>query len=296
MYWLKNKWLSYSMLSAGLLVTVLYILLLWMGTSPFAFFPSKAGMFGLEPPPPPPPTSQIRVTYVTESKGFKHGVLPESEKIMQSLGAQNNFDVTISQESAKVITAENLKNVDVLIFYTTGELPWSEEQKKLFLDFVRNGKGFIGIHSATDTFYKWPEYGELIGGYFDGHPWGSNDKVVVQKVDKKFSVTKHWDDLFTWVEETYQYKNFNFKENKVLMSLDAQPTKMDMTKKGIKGIHAVEGNPNIKPDSFPLVWYRTYGKGRVFYSEPGHNSSVWNHPKYQTMLVNAIKWTAKKMK
>jgi hypothetical protein len=247
-------------------------------------------------PPQSASPASIRVTYVTESKGFKHGVLPESEKIMHNLGAQNGFEVTISQESAKVITAENLKNVDVLIFYTTGELPWSDEQKKLFLDFVRNGKGFIGIHSATDTFYKWPEYGALVGGYFDGHPWNANDKVVVQKVDKKFAVTKHWDDLFTWVEETYQYKNFNFKENKVLMSLDAQPTKMDMTKKGIRGIHAVEGNPNIKPDSFPLVWYRTYGKGRVFYSEPGHNSEVWNNPKYQTMLANAIKWAAKKMK
>jgi type 1 glutamine amidotransferase len=242
------------------------------------------------------PPQNIRVTYVTESKGFKHGVLPESEKIMQELGKQNGFDVTISQDSAQVITAENLKKVDVLIFYTTGELPWSDEQKKLFLDFVKNGKGFIGIHSATDTFYKWPEYGELVGGYFDGHPWGSRDKVVVQKVDKKFAVTKHWDDLFTWVEETYQYKNFNFKANKVLMSLDAQPTKMDMTKKGIRGIHAVGEQANIKPDSFPLVWYRTYGKGRVFYSEPGHNSEVWNNPKYQTMIANAIKWTAKKMK
>ena len=237
---------------------------------------------------------KIRVTYITECKGFKHGVLPESEKIMQELGKQNGFEVTISQDSAKVITAENLKNIDVLIFYTTGELPWSDEQKKLFLDFVRNGKGFIGIHSATDTFYKWPEYGELIGGYFDGHPWTSNTKVAVKKDDKNFAVTKHWDDAWEWLEETYQYKQFNAKECKVVLSLDIAKT--DMTKKGVKGIHAVEGNANIQPDSFPLVWYRTYGKGRVFYSEPGHNSEVWNHPKYQTMIVNAIKWAAKKNK
>lgn len=254
----------------------------------------KAAMSDVETPEPLAPPNQIRVTYITESKGFKHGVLPESEKIMQTIGAQNGFEVTISQESAKVITAENLKNVDVLIFYTTGELPWSDEQKKLFLDFVKSGKGFIGIHSATDTFYKWSEYGELIGGYFDGHPWTSNAKVTVRKDDKNFAVTKHWEDSWEWLEETYQYKQFNAKECKVVMSLDIAKT--DMTKKGIKGIHAVEGNPNIKPDSFPLVWYRTYGKGRVFYSEPGHNSEVWNNPKYQTMIANAIKWTAKKMK
>ncbi len=237
---------------------------------------------------------KIRVTYITESKGFKHGVLPESEKIMQELGKQNGFEVTISQESAKVITAENLKKIDVLIFYTTGELPWNDEQKKLFLDFIKGGKGFVGIHSATDTFYKWPEYGEMIGGYFDGHPWTSNTKVAVRKDDKNFAVTRHWEDSWEWLEETYQYKQFNAKECKVVMSLDIAKT--DMTRKGIRGIHAVEGNANIKPDSFPLVWYRTYGKGRVFYSEPGHNSEVWNHPKYQTMIANAIKWTAKKLK
>lgn len=236
---------------------------------------------------------KIRVTYITESKGYKHGVLPESEKIMQELGKQNGFDVTISQDSAKVITAENLKNIDVLIFYTTGELPWSEEQKKLFLDFVRNGKGFIGIHSATDTFYKWPEYGELIGGYFDGHPWNSDAKVAVQKVDKNFSVTKHWEDAWEWKEETYQYRNFNAKECKVVLRMDT--TKTDMNKKDVRGIHAANGQANLQPDSFPLVWYRTYGQGRVFYSEPGHNSEVWNHPKYQMMLVNAIKWVAKKL-
>src|SRR5262245_3399934 len=105
---------------------------------------------------------KIRVTYITECKGFKHDVLSESEKIMKELGDKNGLEVTNSQDSASVITTENLKNVDVLILYTTGELPWSDEQKKLFLDFIKNGKGFIGIHSATDTFYKWAEYGELI--------------------------------------------------------------------------------------------------------------------------------------
>jgi uncharacterized protein len=243
-------------------------------------------------PLPEPPAQKIRVTYITESKGFKHAVLPESEKILQELGAKNNFEVTISQDSAKVITAENLKNMDVLIFYTTGELPWSEEQKTLFLDFVKNGKGFIGIHSATDTFYKWSEYGNLIGGYFDGHPWTSNSKVTVKKDDPKFSLTKDFPDSFEWLEETYQYKQFNAKDCKVVMSLDIAKT--DLTRKGIRGIHAVGEQTNIKPDSFPLVWYRTYGKGRVFYSEPGHNSSVWNDSRYQAMITKAIKWVARK--
>src|SRR5262245_48755950 len=75
---------------------------------------------------------KLRVTYITECKGFKHGVLPESEKILKEIGEKNGFEVTVSQDSASVITAENLKNVDVLVFYTTGELPWTNEQKQLF--------------------------------------------------------------------------------------------------------------------------------------------------------------------
>jgi type 1 glutamine amidotransferase len=96
------------------------------------------------------------------------------------------------------------------------------------------------------------------------------------------------------VEETYQFKQFNIKENKVVMSMD--PSKTDMTKRGVKGINADGENANVKDNSFPLVWYRAYGKGRVFYSEPGHNSEIWNDPRYQKMLINAVKWTAKQMK
>lgn len=219
-----------------------------------------------------------RVLYVTQSKGFKHAVLPESEKLMQEWAAKNGFDLTVSQEADKALTPENLKNLDVIIFYTTGELPLSSEQKAAFLNFIKSGKGFIGIHSATDTFYQWPEYGEMIGGYFDGHPWTAKDTITIKKDDRQSPLVKSWPDSFPLTEETYQYKQFNAANVKVLMSMDT--TKTDMTKKGIKA------------QSFPLVWQRSYGKGRVFYSELGHNPEVWRDPRYQTMIVSAIKWCA----
>ena len=80
------------------------------------------------------------------------------------------------------------------MFYTTGELPISEEGKKALLDFIKRGKGFVGIHSATDTFYKWPEYGEMIGGYFDGHPWHTD--VTVRVEDRTFPATAHLGESF----------------------------------------------------------------------------------------------------
>jgi type 1 glutamine amidotransferase len=223
-----------------------------------------------------------RILYITQSKGFKHGVLPESEKIMQDLAGKNGFELTGSQEAEKVITPENLKSLDVIIFYTTGELPLTDEQKMAFLNFVKSGKAFIGIHSATDTFYQWPEYGEMIGGYFNKHPWTSRDTVTIKTTDRRFPVTKHWEESFKLTEEIYQFKNFNAEKVKVTMWLDTANT--DMTKKGIE----------VK--EFPISWYRSYGKGRVFYTALGHNPEVWRDQRYQTMIVNAIKWASGQMK
>jgi uncharacterized protein len=223
-----------------------------------------------------------RILYITQSKGFKHAVLPESEKIMQELATKHGFELSVSQEAEKVMTPENLKNLDVIIFYTTGELPLSDEQKKAFLDFIKNGKAFIGIHSATDTFYKWPEYGEMIGGYFNKHPWTAKDTVTIKTTDRQFPVTKHWEESFKVTEEIYQIKNFNAENVKVTMSLDTANT--DMTK------------PGIEAKEFPITWYRSYGKGRVFYTALGHNPEVWRDQRFQTMIVNAIKWSTQELR
>jgi type 1 glutamine amidotransferase len=223
-----------------------------------------------------------RVVYVTQSKGFKHAVLPESATIMKALGAKHGFDVTLTDTSETAITPETLKNTDVIIFYTTGELPLSDEQKSALLNFVKSGKAFIGIHSATDTFYKWPEYGEMINGYFDGHPWTQDTEVTIKVDDRTHVTTKHLPASLTFKEEIYQFKQFVPERVKVLVSLDT--TKTDMTR------------PGIKAASFPLVWYKSYGKGRVYYSALGHRPDVWANDWYQTMLVNAIKWSAGELK
>jgi uncharacterized protein len=157
-------------------------------------------------------------------------------------------------------------------------LPLSDGQKKAFLDFIKSGKGFVGIHSATDTFYKWPEYGEMIGGYFDGHPWTQNDTVTIKNLDPKNPITGHWEESFNLTEEIYQYKEFNKDKVTVTMSLDTSKT--DMTKKGVKA------------SEFPLTWYRNYGKGRVFYTALGHRPEVWRDQRFQKMIVNALKWTS----
>ncbi len=133
-----------------------------------------------------------KLLFLTHSAGFKHTVIPLAEKIMPEIGKKfGNFETTVTQDCSS-ISSENLKNYNAVMFYTTGELPISEEGKKAFMDFIRNGKGFVGVHCATDTFYKWPEYGQMIGGYFDGHPWdpGYVDLTLknVHRTDKDFGL------------------------------------------------------------------------------------------------------------
>jgi uncharacterized protein len=220
------------------------------------------------------PQKKSRVLYVTQSKGFRHASLHQSEEWLETLGAQM---------AEKYITPESLRNYDAIVFYTTGELPLSEAQKTALLNFVKGGKFFMGIHSATDTFYKWPEYGQMIGGYFNKHPWTQDTEVTIKTEDKSHPVTRHLPDGWTMKEEIYQIKNFIGRDKThVLVSLDQSKT--DMNK------------PGVEAKDFPLVWWHDYGKGKVMYNEMGHRPDVWAAEWYQTMIVNALKWGTGQMK
>jgi type 1 glutamine amidotransferase len=226
---------------------------------------------------------KTRLLFVTQSKGFRHPVLPQAEEIMKQLGAKNGFDVTITQTAENELTPENLKNIDVIVFYTTGELPLSDEQKKAFLDWIKSGKFFMGLHSATDTFYKWPEYGQMIGGYFNKHPWSQDTDVTIKTEDRAHPVTRHLPEGWSMKEEIYQIRDFIGRDKAhVLVSLDQ--TKTDMNK------------PGVEAKDFPLVWWHDYGKGKVMYNAMGHRPDVWTSERYQTMIVNAIKWGTGQMK
>ncbi|MGH9755809.1 MAG: ThuA domain-containing protein [Blastocatellia bacterium] len=226
---------------------------------------------------------KTRLLFVTQCKGFRHQVLHQAEEIVEQLGAKNGFDVTITQMAENKLTPENLKNLDVIVFYTTGELPLSDEQKKAFLDWIKSGKFFLGIHSATDTFYKWPEYGQMIGGYFNKHPWNQDTEVTIKAEDRAHPVTRHLPEGWSMKEEIYQIKDFIGRDKAhVLVSLDQ--TKTDMNK------------PGVEAKDFPLVWWRDYGKGKVMYNAMGHRPDVWTKDWYQTMIVNSIKWGTGQMK
>jgi type 1 glutamine amidotransferase len=184
------------------------------------------------------------------------------------------FDVDCSQNSRAEITADNLKKYDAVFFYTTGELPLSDAQKSDLLAFIRSGKGFGGSHCATDTFYKWKEYGELVGAYFDGHPWHQKIRVIVE--DKNSAATKHLGDSFEITDEIYQFRTpYDRTKVHVLMKLD-----MDSVK-----------NPGKRSDKDnALAWTHDYGKGHVFYTALGHREQVWEDPRFQQHVIGGLRY------
>jgi uncharacterized protein len=235
---------------------------------------------------PVAPLPKKKVLAIGQVKGFQHDSTSHALATIERLGRVSGLWETYIRTDTQLLTKEkltgNAKNLgwfDAVTFYTTGELDLTDQQKADFISFIKeDGKGFIGVHSAADTFYKWPEYGELIGGYFDRHPWNTFDAPIVNE-DKESPITKHFPVAFVKKDEIYQFKNYDRAKTRVLMSLD--PSKLDMT------------NQNIKrtDKDFAVAWVHEFGKGRVFYSTLGHTHDAWDDPQIQKMWFEAIKWT-----
>lgn len=225
---------------------------------------------------PSAPRVDRHVLYLTQSAGFKHGVLSVSAQLMQEFGPRlGGFDVTHS-EDASTITRDNLARYHAVVFFTTGELPMNDDQRAALLEFVRGGKGFVGVHSATDTFYEWPDYGRLVGGYFDGHPW--HQPVTVKVEDSQHPATKGLPASLTLNDEIYQIRDWSRASVHVLLSLD-----LASVDPAAQGVHRTDRD-------FALTWTRNEGRGRVFYTALGHEEGVWRDARFQQHLAAGIRW------
>jgi type 1 glutamine amidotransferase len=227
-----------------------------------------------------------KLLVITESKGFRHGCVTRKgeelsvvEKVLTELGEKSGaFEATCSQDSRGEIKRERLEKFDAVFFYTTGELPISDTQKADLLDFVRSGKGFAGAHSASDTFYRWPGYFELLGAYFQSHPWHQLVNVIVE--DKNHPATRHLGDSFKVTDEIYQFRQpVDRKSCHVLMRLD-----MD----SVKGLGKRTDSDNA------LAWTREFGKGRVFYTALGHRDELWTmNEQFRQHILGGLKYVLK---
>ncbi len=215
-----------------------------------------------------------RLLFVVETRGFHHDSTETAIPVIMTLGRTSKAYKTTVTNDASIVTADLLKDYDALMFYTSGNLVWDDSQKKSLMDFIRSGKGFIGIHSATDTFYNWPEYGEMIGGYFDGHPW--SQEVTINVEDPHFPGMNFLGKSFRFKEEVYQYKNWSRDDVHVLLSMDNDSVDVSRGKRADK--------------DYAMAWCKKCGKGRVLFNGLGHYPEAWNDARFQRMLLDGIRW------
>jgi len=231
--------------------------------------------------------AKIRVLYLDQSVGWRHAPVTrptnsngptQSEVALAEIGAKSGFTVESTQD-ARTITPEKLKDVDVLAFYTTGDLPIPAEAWAAIQAWIESGKGgFVGLHSATDTHWDYggpgQTYTAFINGKFAGHPWTQGTPITVQALGGKDPVNTAWPARFAYAEEIYQYSDYDPTKVRVLQALDFT----DMALK--------------RPWFVPITWTRQIGRGRVFFTNLGHTPSTWDDPRYRAQIVDAVRWTA----
>ena len=172
-----------------------------------------------------------RILAIGQANGFQHGAVSTGMATMWKLGRETGLWDTYIRTGTQLITkkklggnAKKLDYFDAVFFYTSGELTLDESQKSDLLAFVmQDGKGFIASHSAIDTLYKWPEYGDMVGGYFDLHPWNQFQASVIVE-DRGHPAARHFPPRFTILDEIYQVKAFSRANLRVLMRLDPDQT------------------------------------------------------------------------
>jgi hypothetical protein len=241
--------------------------------------------------PAPPRDKQVHLKHILvigQTKGWEHDSVSDGMVAIYNMGRESGLWEAILRTDTELITKKDLggrntKNLDffdaIVFVSTTGELDLDDNQKKDMMSFIKDdGKGFVGVHGALDTNYKWPEYGEMIGGWFDQHPWMTFNAPIINEAPD-FPAVSHFPHAFTKWDEIYQPKEWSRDKVNVLLSLD--PSKLDY-----------ENNPRIHrtDHDFAVAWSKMYGKGRVFYSSLGHTQESWSDSDIRKMYFEAIKW------
>jgi type 1 glutamine amidotransferase len=222
---------------------------------------------------------------IGEEKGYRHEAVSHAMATIERLGTESGLWEATLRTDTEVLTkkkleynAKNLNDFDAVLFYTGGDLEMDGQQKVDFISFIHDdGKGFIGVHSAAITFVDWPEYGDMIGGYYDEHPWLTFDAPILVE-DPSFPGMQQWPRSFVLRDEIYQMRNYSRSKVRVLMRLDV--SKLDMKN---KNVHRTDGD-------FAVTWAKMYGKGRVYYTTLGHVEENWDKPEFQQMITEAITW------
>lgn len=218
-------------------------------------------------------SAQERILIFSKTTGFRHESIEHGAEVLKQLASSNKM-VADHTEDSGVFTDANLSKYDALIFLsTTGDI-LNESQKAAFVRFIQSGKGFVGIHAASDTEYNWPWYGQLVGGYFSSHP--AVQEAQIKVLNQKHPSTKHLPKVWFHRDEWYDFKSV--KEGLHIL--------MDLDETSYKG---------GKMGKFhPIAWYQKFDGGRAFYTGLGHTKESFDEDKFQKHILGGIRYVLKK--
>ena len=220
----------------------------------------------------------------------QHESVSHALAVIEQLGYESGAYDTFIRTDSNIIAKQPMRTtgepasggpslamVDAIFFLGHRDVPLDDKQKAELLAFVHDdGKGFVAGHTALTAFESWPEFGDLLGGRYDGHPWGSAPGTVINEAPD-FPATRHFPATLNIADEFYQPKAFSRDKARVLLRLDAAKMPPNAEYHGTNG-------------DMPLVWAKTYGKGRVFYSSFAHDAATWDNRNVRQMYFEALKW------
>jgi hypothetical protein len=218
------------------------------------------------------PKKARKLLIFTLAKGFKHSTIPLAAESIKHLGEKTKAWTSVISEDPQVFKPQSLAAFDAVCFdQCTGDPFTEKDLQASLIEFVKSGRGFIGIHAATDCFYGWKEYGEMIGGYFDGHPFS---RISVKLDDPRSPINLPFEGKgFEITDEIYTFRDpYSRDKLRILLSLDWEGSK-------------TPGGGKRQDNDYALSWIRDFGKGRVFYCAFGHQEPVWWNPKILTHVL-----------
>lgn len=215
------------------------------------------------------PGSERKILVFSLCKGYAHDVIPVAKEAIRIMGEKTGAFEAHFSDRMSAFEAENLSKFDAVLFNNTTQLDFENPaHRKALLEFVESGKGVVGIHAATDSFYEWPEGAKMMGGLFDGHPWGAGGTWALKIDEPDHPLNRAFGgEAFLIRDEIYQIKGpYSRDTHRVLLSLDMSSYRNTR----------VEGMKRDDMD-FAVSWIRTQGRGRIFYCSLGHNPDVFRN-------------------
>ena len=212
---------------------------------------------------------QPRVLVFSKTDGFRHGSIELGVKALESIG-ETEFRVDHTEDSSR-FNADDLAAFGAVVFLNTTQDVLDAAQQQAFIDWYRDGGGYVGIHAAADTEYEWPWYGQLMGAWFKSHPAVQEADVIVE--DSTHPAMSHLPRVWTCTDEWYDYTASPRGSVRVLARLDHETYEGE----GMEGDH-------------PIIWCHAFDGGTAFYTGRGHTDASFAEPAFRTHLKEAILW------